>query len=51
MRQTARNILAVLAGIFSFTVGIMGLHLRGGLIIEMPPFPAGDLRRQAFELF
>jgi hypothetical protein len=51
MNQTVRNILAVLAGIFSFMVGVMGLHVRSGLIIEMPPFPAGDLRRHAFEPF
>jgi hypothetical protein len=42
MNQTVRNILAVLAGIISFMVGIMGLHLLSGLIIEMPPFPSGE---------
>jgi uncharacterized membrane protein YdcZ (DUF606 family) len=42
MNQTVRNILAVLAGIISFIVGIMGLHVLTGLIIEMPPFPAGE---------
>lgn len=42
MNPIVRNIIAVLAGILLFMVGITGLHVLSSLLIEMPPFPEGE---------
>jgi len=41
MHQTLRNILATVAGILVFFVGVTGLHLLTGPLMGLPPTPQG----------